>query len=421
MTNLNPNSSNNPLAQNASFVGEWQLTDNKVAITVNLNCNSLALVTIQQSLYKNGAFIDNTQTSSYPVPSVAETYQVPVALNYFRVIVQNVDIVDQTFCRLRSFLTNSITHGVDIRKLSAFADSDNVEIIAKDGSGTLRHILCDASGALIVSPSAVAQDVNVLSMPPITGTVAVSSQPNLSYLTDNVAVATMPAITGTVAVSSQPYLSYLNDNVAVVTMPAITGTVAVSSQPHLSYLTDNIAVATQPALAFATDKADVSGSSVSVSSGSITETNSGSIKTAVESIDGKITACNTGAVTIASQSKTTSSITTWENPSSVISFDSNGATPQNIKASSGSLISMSVFNNAGGNAIGYLAIYDSLAANVTVGVTIPKMVLALNHNVSLEIPCHNVQFSNAISYYVATAYGGAIHLGGIYLTAFYDN
>lgn len=163
------------------------------------------------------------------------------------------------------------------------------------------------------------------------------------------------------------------------------------------------------------------GGSVSVSSGSITESNSSTISSTLTTLNGKVTACNTGAVTIASQSKTTSSITTWENPSSVISFDSNGAIPQNIKASSGSLISMSVFNNAGGNAIGYLAIYDSLAANVTVGVTIPKMVLALNHNVSLEIPCHNVQFSTGISYYVATAYGGAIHLSGIYLTAFYDN
>jgi hypothetical protein len=100
----------------------------------------------------------------------------------------------------------------------------------------------------------------------ILGSVAVSSQPHLSYLTDNVAVATIPAITGTVAVSSQPHLSYLTDNVAVATMPAITGTVAVSSQPHLSYLTDNVAVATQPALTFSTDKVDVSGSSVIVSS-----------------------------------------------------------------------------------------------------------------------------------------------------------
>lgn len=156
-------------------------------------------------------------------------------------------------------------------------------------------------------------------------------------------------------------------------------------------------------------------------SGSVTESNSSSIKTAVQSIDGKITVCNTGAVVISSQSKNTSSITTWENPSSVISFNSNGVIPQNIKASSGSLISMSVFNNAGGNAIGYLAIYDELAVNVVVGITTPKMVLALNHNVSLEIPCHNVQFSTAISYFVATAYNGAIHLAGIYLTAFYDN
>lgn len=421
MTNLNPNSSNNPLAQNASFVGEWQLTEGNVAITVNLNCNSLALVTIQQSLYKNGAFIDNTQTSSYPVPTVAETYQVPVALNYFRVIVQNVDIIDQTFCRLRSFLTNTITHGVDIRKLSAFADSDNVEIIAKDGTGTLRHVLCDANGALITTHSnVVAQDVNVLNFP-ASQNVVVTSQPHLSYLTDNVAVSTMPSITGTVAVSSQPYLSYLNDNVAVATMPAITGTVAVSSQPHLSYLLDNVAVATQPALAFSTDKVDVTGSSVVVSSGSVTEINSGTISSTLTTLNGKVTACNTGAVTIASQSKTTSSITTWENPSSVISFDKTVTTVQEIKGSAGSLMSLSAFNDSAGNAIAFLALYDSLAANVTVGVTIPKCVIALNHNVTAEIPCHNLQFSTGISYYIATTYGGAINSATVYLTAFYDS
>lgn len=168
MTNLNPNSTQIPLPIGGQFTGAWQSTktlDGAVAINVNLICDSLSLVTIQQSSFSNGGFIDNTQTSSYPVVGVAELYQMPIILPYFRVILQNDDIVNQTYCRLNSTLSITISKNVDIRKLSAFASSDNVEIIAKDASGNLQHILCDASGALIVSPSAVAQDVNVLNFP----------------------------------------------------------------------------------------------------------------------------------------------------------------------------------------------------------------------------------------------------------------
>jgi hypothetical protein len=39
----------------------------------------------------------------------------------------------------------------------------------------------------------------------------------------------MPAITGSVSITSQPPLSYLTDNVAVATMPAITGTVSLTN------------------------------------------------------------------------------------------------------------------------------------------------------------------------------------------------
>ena len=226
-------------------------------------------------------------------------------------------------------------------------------------------VMCDTTGSAVTVSS---------------GTVAVSSQPHLSYLTDNIAVATMPSITGTVVVSSQPALSYLTDNIAVATMPAITGTVAVSSMPFLSYLTSNIAVATQPALAFSTDKVDATGSAVTIS-------------------------------------RTTSSVTSWENPTSIISFDS-GSTVRQIKGTAGSLHSLSITND--NNSLAYVALYDELATNVTAGVTTPKAVFTINKNQQIQLPLHAVAFSTAISYFTATTYNGGTPQTLVYLTASYN-
>ena len=258
----------------------------------------------------------------------------------------------------------------------------------------MRDVACDDTGHLLVSstftPSGT-QDVNIVSSINLNVT-----PPHLSYLTDNVAVATIPPITGTVAVSSQPHLSYLNDNVAVVTMPAITGTVAVSSQPHLSYLTDNIAVATQPALTFATDKADVTGSSVSISSGAITETNSGTISSTLTTLNGKVTACNTGAVVISSAlpngTNTIGKVYTFENPSFIANLTNLGDTGQTIKSSAGSLFNLTCFND--GNAVAYIKIYN---VAVPTASDTPIMTLPISHDVAINtISTHNFQFSTAI-------------------------
>jgi len=250
--------------------------------------------------------------------------------------------------------------------------SGSVDITARSGTGFLSYLT---------------DNVAVATMPAITGTVVVSSQPPLSYLTDNVAVATMPAITGTVVVSSQPPLSYLTDNVAVATMPAITGTVVVSSQPPLSYLTDNVAVATMPALTFSNDKVDITGSSVVVSSTPYLD-------------------------------KSTSSIKTYENPSFIISFDS-GSTVRNIKTSAGSLQSLSLVND--NNNLAFVALYNDLAINVTVGTTVPIAVIVIQKNQAIQLVTHNLAFSTAISFFTATLYNGLIPLTNVYLTASYDN
>jgi hypothetical protein len=106
-----------PLLADASFTGLWQKTEDFAVINVNLNTSSLALLTIQQS--QNGSTIDNTTSISYQ-PGAAVIVQETIGLQYFRVILQNVDIVRQSFLRLISSLTMNKTVGVDIRTLSAF-------------------------------------------------------------------------------------------------------------------------------------------------------------------------------------------------------------------------------------------------------------------------------------------------------------
>ena len=117
-------------------------------------------------------------------------------------------------------------------------------------------------------------------------------------------------------------------------------------------------------------------------------------------------------------SKTTSSVTCWENPSSIISFDS-GNSVREIKSTAGSLQSISVTND--NNALAYVALYDQPAGGVTPGTTTPKAVFVIQKNQAIQIVLHNIAFSSAISFYTATTYNGAAPQTLVYLTALYDS
>jgi len=348
-----------PLEANGTFTGLAESTATGVAISVSVLVPTACTLTIQQSYDKVTWFINE----QYPITANAhKTVQQAVGLEYFRVILHN-DGITQTFCHLISTLSTSLTQNVNIRNLEAARDT------------------VDISGNIGVN--------NFPAVQVISGTVAVSSQPALSYLTDNVAVATMPAITGTVAVSSQPYLSYLTDNVAVATMPAITGTVAVSSQPPLSYLTDNIAVATQPALTFATDKVDATGSAVTIS-----------------------TALPAGANRIGE-------VITREDPASASNLTSINTISQQIKATPGSLMNFTAFND--GNAISYVKIYNSLTAT---SADTPIVTFPIRHDSALNtINTHNLQFSTGICVRATAGYAANDNTapnGSTSIVAFYN-
>ena len=336
----NPNNNNTsvPLAAGATFTGLGQQVFGGTNIMVSIRVDKLSELTIQQSANNVHWDLHEKWTCDPANDPTGFVCQTPASLAFFRVIVENLSGQNMTILRVVSVVNAVSNVHLDVRQDNTLVSgedalkgkhtipmtlSGDLIINGTCGSATRPVYLMDigtwyrvasvgntpghvwtAIGAIVGSETeptigrlfkclsapaniegqGTVYDVEysdtVTATPVGTQDVSVISRSGtgyLSYLTDNVAVATMPAITGTVAVSSQPHLSYLTDNVAVATMPAITGTVAVSSQPHLSYLTDNVAVTTQPALAFATDKVDVTGSSVSVSNFPATQAVSGSV------------------------------------------------------------------------------------------------------------------------------------------------
>jgi hypothetical protein len=231
------NLTNTPLLANQTFFGGYEYTGALLSGVVNCYASTNTRIVIIQNPNNFDTTYDVIISQTDIAPYTIQNINFILTLPYTKLVVTNLDAINQLQLDIIPVYTN-LTYDVTVPTV--------------------------VTGTVDIGNTV---DVNVInSTLDISGSVVVTSQPHLSYLTDNVAVATMPAITGTVAVSSQPHLSYLTDNIAVATMPAITGTVAVSSQPHLSYLTDNIAVATQPALAFSTDKVDVTGSSIAVTS-----------------------------------------------------------------------------------------------------------------------------------------------------------
>ena len=157
-------------------------------------------------------------------------------------------------------------------------------------------------------------------------------------------------------------------------MPPITGTVAVSSMPFLSYLTSNIAVATQPALAFSTDKVDATGSSVTISSGSVGITGS----VAVTNADITSIKTNTARFGLAIGSNYEESVI-------------NTAT--NLSITGGYLYNLSVYS-AGTVGTNFLKVYG--VANATVADT-PLLIVPINHASTVDLSLSGLKALTGIS------------------------
>ena len=121
-------------------------------------------------------------------------------------------------------------------------------------------------------------------------------------------------------------------------------------------------------------------------------------------------------------SRTTSSVTTFENNASIISFPIITTTAaKQIRGSAGSLVSINYYNDS--NAVNYLLLYNDLSGNVVIGTTPTVAVLALKKADAAEKNLHSVYFSTAISFVASGASDGTSNPSGtgVFVTALYDN
>jgi len=171
------------------------------------------------------------------------------------------------------------------------------------------------------------------------------------------------------------------------------------------------------------------------------ETNSGAISTTLTSLNGKVTACNTGAIsgsvsitgTVEEINSTSiyNTLTTLNGkvvacdtgfvglqPSyGIKSFDATNLIVKRVIATSANnLLSLNYYNDAG--SVNFVLVYDLPSASVTVGTTTPIAVFALGKNQGDTIDLHRLLVTTAITLAVSGSYDGTAlpHGNGAYLT-----
>jgi hypothetical protein len=172
-----------------------------------------------------------------------------------------------------------------------------------------------------------------------------------------------------------------------------------------------------------------------------TETNSGAISTTLTSLNGKVTACNTGAIsgsvsitgTVEEMNSTSIYNTLTQvngkvvvcdtgfvglQPSyGIISFDAtNTIVKRAVSVVADKLLSLNYYNDAG--SVNFVLVYNLPVASVTVGTTTPIAVFALGKNQGDTIDLHRLLVTTAITLAVSGSYDGTAlpHGSGAYLT-----
>jgi hypothetical protein len=171
------------------------------------------------------------------------------------------------------------------------------------------------------------------------------------------------------------------------------------------------------------------------------ETNSGAISTTLTSLNGKVTACNTGAIsgsvsitgTVEEMNSTSiyNTLTTLNGkvvacdtgyvglqPSTgIISFDAtNLIVKRAVSVVANTLLSLNYYNDAG--SVNFVLVYNLGIASVTVGTTTPIAVFALAKNHGDTIDLHRLLVATSITLAVSGSYDGTAlpHGNGAYLT-----
>ena len=138
------NNSNIPLKAGATFTGLGQLTTGFSNILVSIKADKLSEITIQQSANKTHWDLHERWTCDPIKSPTGFVVQTPVALPYFRVILENLTLDDMTTLRLVSILNTISNVHLDVRQ-------DNTLVSGEDALGEKHTLLTDASGSLVVS------------------------------------------------------------------------------------------------------------------------------------------------------------------------------------------------------------------------------------------------------------------------------
>mgnify|MGYP003646370627 CR=1 FL=1 len=125
---------------NSTFTGIAEETGDYTAISVSVVVPTVCILTIEQTFNKRDWYFSEQYTVQ---PNEHRTFQQPIVLEYFRVVLQNTGIL-QTYCHMISSRSQNLTQNLNIRNLTTARDA-----VVVDTSGSALSV--DISGQTIIT------------------------------------------------------------------------------------------------------------------------------------------------------------------------------------------------------------------------------------------------------------------------------
>lgn len=77
-----------------------------------------------------------------------------------------------------------------------------------------------------------------------------------------------------------------------------------------------------------------------------------------------------------------------------------------VEVSQNSIVLSGILFHNDDAAVAFIQMFDALAANITVGTTVPDVVIRLAADSFLPVDCHDMKFSTALTFVVTTTAEG---------------
>jgi hypothetical protein len=234
------NSSGQPVAR--VHVDGITLEGDVIVDTVNLSSSTLAALETINVIQSSTPWVitGSVVVSNFPTTSTVYQGTIPwnitgsvVASNFTSTVqIANTISISNTSFAITNFPTTSTVYQGTIPWVTTVTNWPALQYV----NGVIYAVQSGTWDVNVTSLPAVSGTVAVSSLPAITGTVAVSNFPTsvtVTNFTSTVNIASMPAVSGTVAVSS---------------LPAVTGTVTINGSVTVTNFTSTVNVASLPAI-----------------------------------------------------------------------------------------------------------------------------------------------------------------------------